>query len=164
MKRFYEFFKTSQRLYIFVLSLFVISFILYGCFRLRSLNHPTTAETNSYFDVTFVCEHTNPTKTEGRGYFGALLPEGWRAQDYTEYTVHFPNPDENIYGRLAFDQYYTDALNAAFPAPAGYYWWGGVRLIYLSFYIATIIKAMILLLRSAYLPIIKPGILILDMW
>lgn len=125
MKRFYEFFKTSQRLYIFVLSLFVISFILYGCFRLRSLNHPTTAETNSYFDVTFVCEHTNPTKTEGRGYFGALLPEGWRAQDYTEYTVHFPNPDENIYGRLAFDQYYTDALNAAFPAPAGYYWWGG---------------------------------------
>jgi hypothetical protein len=118
-------FSLLYRRRVFLSVLLLSCIFLYGCFRLRSLEHPATAETNSYFDVTFVCEHTNPVKTEGRGYFGALLPKGWRAQDYTGYVVHFPDPNDDINGRLAFDQYYTDALNASIPAPAGYYWWGG---------------------------------------
>jgi hypothetical protein len=125
MIRISEFIKTSKRVYIFALLLFMSIFVFYSCFILKSLDHPTTAETNSFFDVTFVCEHTDPVKTEGRGYFGALLPKGWRVRDYTDYTVHFSNPDDNIYGRLCYDQYYTDRLTANFPAPDGYYWWGG---------------------------------------
>ncbi|MDR0824010.1 MAG: DUF5005 domain-containing protein [Prevotella sp.] len=125
MRRFYNFIKRFKRLYKPLLALFLICIFLYGCFKLKSLDHPTTAQSNSYFDVTFVCEHNNPIKTEGRGYFGALLPKGWRAQDYTDFIVHFPTPSENVTGRLCYDQYYTDRLEAAYPAPAEYYWWGG---------------------------------------
>lgn len=125
MKKKYNFYNLSKRQYTFLFALLLISTILFGCFKLKSLTHPSTAETNSYFDVTFVCEPNTNTKTEGKGFFGALIPKGWRVQDYTDYTVFFPNASENIYGRLCYDQYYTAQLAATLGTPDGYYWWGG---------------------------------------
>ncbi len=125
MEKKYCLYKPTNRLYKLLFVLLLISILLYGCFKLRSIDHPTTGQTNSYFDVTFVCDINGNDQTDGRGYFGALLPKGWRAQDYTKYLVSFSNASLNISGKLAYDQYYTDQLNAAFTAPAGYYWWGG---------------------------------------
>ncbi|MDU1890370.1 MAG: DUF5005 domain-containing protein [Dysgonomonas sp.] len=125
MRNIYSYIKASKRKQTFLLCLFLISVTLYSCFKLKSLDHPTTAQTYSHFDVTFVCEHTNPIKTEGRGFLGVLLPKGWRMQDYTNYVVRFPNASDNISGRLCYDQYYTDALSANLETPEGYYWWGG---------------------------------------
>lgn len=125
MKKLHIYIKNFTRIQIFILSLFFACIALYSCFKLKSIDHPSTAETYSYFDVVFVGEADIDTKTEGRGYFGALIPKGWRIQDYTDYTVNFPDGNNDMNGRFCYDQYYTDKLSAKFAAPDGYYWWGG---------------------------------------
>lgn len=121
----YNFNNLSKNLKRYLFVFVLVSAFLYGCFKLKSIDHPTTAQTNSHFDVTFVCEPDVNDKTEAKGYFGALIPKGWRVQDYTDFIVHYPDPAENIYGRLYYDQYYTAQLAANLETPDGYYWWGG---------------------------------------
>lgn len=65
MEKIYFSIRASKWLRILPLSLFLISIALYSCFKLKSLDHPATAETNSYFDVKFVCEPDVSIKTEG---------------------------------------------------------------------------------------------------
>lgn len=125
MKRIYNSIKVSRWLRILPISLFLISFILYGCFKLKSLDHPSSAYTQSYFDVTFVCEPNTNDKTEGRGYFGVLMPKGWEPQEYTDFTIFYPDGVDDINGQLVYNKDYTDGLNNKFTAPEGYYWWGG---------------------------------------
>ncbi len=125
MKRFYYSIRESRWLRVLTVSLFLISFILYGCFKLKSLDHPTNAYTQSYFDVAFVCEPDTDDKTEARGYFGVLMPQGWEPQQETDFTIFYPDGVDDINGKLIYNKDYTDALNNEFPAPQGYYWWGG---------------------------------------
>jgi len=125
MEKFYFFIKTSKWLRMLPLSMFLISIVLYSCFKLKSIDHPTTALTESSFDVTFVCEPNTDSKTEGKGYFGALLPVGWEPQTVTDFTVLYPEGVDDIHGQLFYDKDYTDKLKANFTTPEGYYWWGG---------------------------------------
>jgi len=125
MEKFYSFMKESKRLYFLPISLLLISLIAYSCFKLKSIEHPPTALTESYFDVTFVCEPNTDSKTEGKGYFGALLPKGWEPQTATDFTIFYPEGVDDINGQLFYDKDYTEKLNSNFTAPEGYYWWGG---------------------------------------
>jgi len=125
MGRLYSWVIRSKKSQVFILTLLLISITLYSCFKLKSIEHPATAETYSYFDVTIIGEVNSDAKTEARGFVGALIPKGWRVQDYTEYTVNFPDGYNDMKGRFSYDQYYTDKLAARFEAPEGYYWWGG---------------------------------------
>lgn len=124
MRKLYSYIKVSRKQQIFLLSLILTCITLYGCFKLKSIDHPATAEINSHFDVTFVCEPDVSIKTEGKGYFGVLLPVGWTPQEVTDYTVFFPDND-NANGHLRYNEEYTNGLRSKIAAPPGYYWWGG---------------------------------------
>jgi len=125
MKKNYYSIKHSKWVYILPISFLLISTILYGCFKLKSIDHPETALTEDSFDVAFVCEPDVGLKTEARGYLGVLLPEGWEPQGTTDFTVLFPEGTDDIHGQLTYDKDYTDKLKAKNVTPVGYYWWGG---------------------------------------
>lgn len=114
----------TKRNYGRIVLICLISLTVFSCFKLKSVDQPGTAESNSYFDVTIVCEEDNFTmNVDSRGLFAALLPEGWTIRDYNSFNVYFPDGSE-ITGEFAYDQFYSDFVTANMETPDGYYWFG----------------------------------------
>ena len=124
MRKIYSILETTKKLRIYSLAIFLLCFVMYGCFKLKLIEHPSTTTTNSSFDVKFTFEPDGPDETPARGMFGVLLPKGWRVQDYTDYVVTFDGLP-NTTGKFSYSQYYTDHLEREYSAPEGFYWWGG---------------------------------------
>jgi hypothetical protein len=118
--------KLSIICFLLMTAAFAAGFV--GCFKLKSVDHPQTANSNSFFEVTFVCEPDpqNPIQKNvpSRGMFSAHIPKGWKIADQTSYTVHYKGGTEQV-GKFAYCQYYSDYVEQQSGSSEGYYWWGG---------------------------------------
>jgi hypothetical protein len=109
-----------------------------ACVVFKSINQPETASTNSSFDVTIQLvkddgsDYNNDNLADNFanvGLFGVLLPKGWTI-DEDEFEVQkYATATHETWNRTVWvysDKDQSDALQAASPAPKGYYWWGGI--------------------------------------
>lgn len=115
--------------------LILVAVIFIGCYQFRSINQPSTAYANSYFDVPIVCERDDdPGLTEDDwantlrniGLFGVMIPNGWSVKDSIPYTIISKNAALNNSGFLVYNAAHTQTLQDSIPAFSGYHWWGAI--------------------------------------
>jgi len=122
--------------------------MVFGCYEFRSVDQPSSANSNSTFDVYVVMNQDDDADnnfvnegddTQDYGLLGVFLPEGWTVKDSIHYYVvaqmtmdgsdgqsHTATKDWSNDGYLIHDDDHSAALEAsALGAPgSGYYWWG----------------------------------------
>ena len=130
-----------------VLAMFGLLFV-FGCYEFKLVDQPTSAYTNSSFDVNIVmtedADDSNSWTDEGgdltrTGLFGVLLPTGWTIDDSIVVSIvaadslfeddvwKHSTMDHSADYYLAYNVDQTTMLNDSTPAPPdGYYWWGAV--------------------------------------
>lgn len=128
-----------------VLAMFGLLFV-FGCYEFKLVDQPTSAYTNSSFDVNIVmtedADDSNSWTDESgelvrTGLFGVLLPTGMTITDSIVVSViaadslfeddvwKKPTADHTADYYLAYNTVQTTMLNDSTPAPPeGYYWWG----------------------------------------
>ena len=133
-----------------VLAMFGLLFV-FGCYEFKLVDQPTSAYTNSSFDVNIVmtedADDSNSWTDEGgdltrTGLFGVLLPTGWTIDDSIVVSIvaadslfeddvwKKPTTDHSADYYLAYNVDQTTMLNDSTPAPPdGYYWWGAATTV-----------------------------------
>ncbi len=115
--------------------IFVTAAVFAGCYKFRTIYQPSSAYTNSYFDVPIVCQRDDDpglgddewaNTLQNIGLFGVMLPEGWTVEDSIPYTIISENPSLNNTGFLIYDPVHSKTLKDSIPAMPGYYWWGAI--------------------------------------
>lgn len=116
-------------------TLFLLTIILAGCYKFRSIKQPAAGFTDSYFDVPIVVERdSDPGLTDAEwanelkdiGLFGVMVPDGWTVKDSIHYTIKSKDASLNNTGFLVHDEGHSKTLQDSIPAIAGYHWWGAI--------------------------------------
>ena len=115
--------------------LFVVSLVLAGCYAFRTINQPSEALPNSYFDVPIVAQRdADASLDDGMwemagsdiGLFGVMIPDGWSVDDNIPYTIVSKNAALTNSGFLVYDAVHSKTLQDSLPAIPGYHWWGAI--------------------------------------
>ncbi len=117
-------------------------FLFFGCYEFFKVAQPTSAYSNSSFDVPIVvkedAEDSNDWTADNLkhfGLFGVLIPTGWTVDDNIEYHVV---SSDSIYdgeswvkvenksnsGLLVYNAAHSTVLKDSLGAPENYIWWG----------------------------------------